>query len=121
VDLDRLKLDAAEVTNQVLADDRRWPPGLAADNRRERRSLDLVGLLVDNARENPVAVGHNLARTDNQREFKSVQLGLAEMALGDAERHNRCTVIVGHRPLWVRIDAWTEIVAVAALHVFTVQ
>ena len=32
MELNRLKLDAAEVTNQVLADDRRWPPGLAANN-----------------------------------------------------------------------------------------
>ena len=85
MELNRPKLDAAEVTNQVLADDCGWPLGLAADNRRQRRSLDLVGLLVDNARENPVAVGHNLARTDNQREFKSVQLGLAEIAFGDWE------------------------------------
>src|SRR6516165_2232022 len=27
-------------------------------------------------------------------------------------------MVVGHGPLWVRVNAWTEIVAIAAFHVF---
>ena len=91
--------------------------GLAADDRGKRPALRLIGPLVDNAGKNPVAVGHDLAGANDQRKFKSVEAGLAATPVVDPEHQRRDAMVVGHRPLRVRVDARTEIVAVAALHI----
>src|ERR1700723_334255 len=121
VNLDRLELDAAEVADEVLADERWRATGVAPDDGGKRSTLDVSRIVVDHARKNPVAVGHNATRADHQREFKPVQLGVAEIAFVDTKHHHRGAVIVRRRLLWVGIDAGAEIVAVAALHVFAAE
>jgi len=95
--------------------------GCAPDNGGKRGALRIVRAVIDHARKNPVAVGHYRARPDHQREFEPVKLGLAEMAFIDTEYHHRGAVVVRRRLLWVGINAATEIVAVAALHVLAAK
>src|SRR5580704_15704725 len=65
VELDRLELYTAEVAHQILADDRRRSAGFTSDDGGERGPLGLVGAVVDDPGEDPVAVGHDLARADD--------------------------------------------------------
>ena len=117
-DIDRLEFDAAEIADQILPDESRRPAGVAADDRRQRLALGRVGRLVDDAGKDPVAVGHDLARADHQREFEPVEpSAAAAAALVDAEHHHRDAVVMGRRPLRVRVDARAQIVAIAAFHV----
>ena len=72
MNFDRLELDSAEVADEVLADERRRAAGVAPDDGGKRSSLGIIRAILDDARENPVAVGHDPARADYQREFKPV-------------------------------------------------
>src|SRR5271156_139094 len=61
--------DAAEITDQVFADEGGRAARLPADDCSERLTLRLIRAFVDNTRENPVAVAHDFARADHQREL----------------------------------------------------
>src|SRR6516164_8576057 len=69
VELDRLELDSAKIADQMLADESWRTAGFATDDRSQGRTLRIVGPLVDYAGKDPVAVGHHLARADNQRKL----------------------------------------------------
>src|SRR5208282_3500613 len=118
VELDRLELDAAKIADQMLADESWRTAGFATDDRSQGLTLRIVGPLVDCAGEDPVAVGHHFARADNQRKLEPIERHITVSAGINPEHQCRRAVVVGRRPLRVRIDARTEIVAVATLHVF---
>src|ERR1700722_7129661 len=61
VNLDRLEFHPTKVTDEVLTDERRRAAGFAPDDGSKRSSLDLVRAVVDHARENPIAIGHDPA------------------------------------------------------------
>src|SRR6266853_2096697 len=117
-EVERLELDAAEVADQIIADERGWAARLAADDRGQRLTLRIVRPLVDHAGEDPVAIGHDFAETNDQRELQPIELGIAAIPFIDPKHQRRGAVIVGHRGLRVRVNARTQVVAVAALHVF---
>ena len=85
------------------------------------RALSLVGALVDDDAENPTAVGHDAAGTDDQREFQAVEGDGAVAAAIDAVDHEGIAMLMRRRFLRVRVDARTEIVAVATFHVLAAQ
>src|SRR5207237_847612 len=76
-----------------------------------------VGALVHEDAEDPIAVGHDLARAQHERKFAPVEAVSAEIPVIDAEDQDGVAIIVGHGPLRVRIDAGADVVAIAAFHV----
>src|SRR5215472_8151757 len=117
-EFDRPEFDAAKIANQMLADQPGRAARLAADDRRERLAPGRVGTVVDHPSEQPIAVSHDPPRADQEGEFASGEIDGTKAALVDPERHDRDAVVMGRRTLRVRIDARTQIVAIAALHVF---
>src|SRR5262249_48037119 len=67
-EIDRFELDAAEIANQVFGDEGGWPARLPTDDGGKSLALRVVGAIVDHACEDPVAIGHNLAGTNDQHE-----------------------------------------------------
>src|SRR5438045_1983806 len=109
----------AECADEMAAGDARGAARLAAGEPRESSTLRGVGAGIDDYRENPVAVGHDLAGAQHEGEFAAAEGQPAEVSLIDAEDQHRRTMVVSHRPLRVRVNARAEIVAIAALHIFT--
>src|SRR5262249_7496437 len=97
----RPDLHAAEIAHQVVVDHRRPAAGLAADDRRQGLALSGSRPLVDDAAEDPVALGHHPARADDQREAQPVERRITEIPLVE--------------------DAGAQVVAIAALHVLATE
>src|SRR5438874_13714864 len=100
-ELDRLVFDAAEVADEMGADQLRRAPCLAACELFERGALSGIGRFVDDDPEDPVAVGHDLARTQYEGEFAAIEADAAELAVIDAKDEHRVAIVVGHRALRV--------------------
>src|SRR5208282_6529345 len=83
IEFDRLELNAPEIADQVLTDERGRAARLAADDRGERLALSVIRAFVDHAGEDPIAVRHDLARADHQRELQPVETGVAAASLVD--------------------------------------
>ena len=84
-------------------------------------TLSLVGPFIDDAGENPVAVGHHPAGTDHQREFQAVEPRRPGSSVIDPKHQHSRAIVIGRRALRIGVDARAEIVAIAALHVFAAQ
>ena len=67
--------------------------------------------------ENPAAVGHDTAGPYDQGEFQTIQGNGAVTTVVDAIDHKGVAMLMRRCFLWVRVNARTEIVAVAAFHV----
>ena len=65
--------DATEVADQVFADEGGRAARLPADDCGKCLALRLIRALVDNAGEDPVAVGHDFAGADHQRELQPIE------------------------------------------------
>src|SRR5207248_5846038 len=121
MELDRLVFDPAEIADEVVADQLRRAARLTPREPGERAAPAGVGALVDDDAEDPIAVGHDLARAQHEREFAPVEAGSAEIPVIDAEDQDGVAIIVGHGPLRVRVDAGAEVVAIATFHVLAVD
>jgi hypothetical protein len=77
----------------------------------------LIGPLVDNPGEDPIAVGHDFAGADHQRELQPVEPDISVVSGIDPKHQPRRAVVVRHRRLRVRVDARAQVIAVAALHI----
>src|SRR5205085_7674327 len=117
MELDRLVFDAPEIADEVAAGQLRRAARPTCREPGESGAPAGVGTLVHDDAEDPIAVGHDLARAQHERKFAPVEAGSAEIPVIDAEDQDGVAIIVSHRPLRVRIDARAEVVAIAALHV----
>ena len=116
-EIDRLELHAAIVTDQPGMDETWHTTGLTAYDLGQGVALIIVGRLVDDPGKQPVAISHDPARSNDEREFHAVKRNSTESTLVDAERHQGNTVVVSCRPLRVGINARAQVITVAAFNI----
>src|SRR5205814_9950772 len=118
MELDRLVFDAAEIADEVVADQLRRAARLTPREPGERGAPVGVGALVHDDAKDPIAVGHDLARAQHECEFAPVEAGSAEIPVIDAEDQDGVAICVGHAAQRVCSDAGAELVALPDFHLY---